>query len=46
MLHVFQKMSKKGFKTPQHDPDLIRNRLATAKSEYEELNAAHEQTPE
>jgi phage-related protein len=30
VLHAFQKKSKKGIATPQHDIDLIKTRLKTA----------------
>lgn len=34
VLHAFQKKSKKGSKTPQHDMDLIHTRLNAAKKHY------------
>lgn len=34
MLHAFQKKSRKGIKTPQHDVDLIRERLKSAAAHY------------
>ena len=34
VLHCFQKKSKTGIKTPQHEIDLIRQRLSTAEDEY------------
>jgi len=34
VLHVFQKKSKKGVKTPQADMDLIRSRLKLAEGHY------------
>lgn len=36
VLHVFQKKSKEGIKTPKQDIDLIRERLKWAKTLYEE----------
>jgi phage-related protein len=36
VLHAFQKKSKKGIATPQHEIDLIRRRLADAEFDYEE----------
>jgi phage-related protein len=36
VLHAFQKKSKRGIKTPQHDIDLIRDRLKAAESHYGE----------
>ena len=33
-LHVFQKKSKKGIKTPQKDLDLIRERLRRAEEDH------------
>ena len=42
VLHVFQKKSKKGIKTPQRDIDLIRARLGLAKTHYEQWSVAHE----
>jgi phage-related protein len=35
VLHAFQKKSKKGIKTPQHDVDLIRARFEIARRDYE-----------
>ncbi len=37
MLHVFQKKSKRGIKTPKPDLDLIRQRLKLAQDWYETL---------
>ncbi len=34
VLHVFQKKSKKGIKTPQKDLDLIKERLTRAEQDY------------
>lgn len=34
VLHCFQKKSKKGIKTPQHEIDLIKQRLRMAEEEY------------
>ena len=34
VLHCFQKKSKKGIKTPQHEIDLIRQRLMTAEDKH------------
>ncbi len=39
-LHVFQKKSKKGTKTPKHEVDLIKQRLRAAKEHYEERHVA------
>ena len=36
VLHAFQKKSKKGRKTPQHDIDLIRQRLRTARDHWQQ----------
>ncbi len=36
VLHVFQKKSKQGIKTPQKDLDLIKNRLKQAQEFYKE----------
>jgi len=36
VLHVFQKKSKQGIKTPQKDIDLIHRRLRMAEEEYRE----------
>lgn len=35
VLHIFQKKSTQGKKTPKQDMELIRNRLKLAKQEYE-----------
>lgn len=37
VLHVFQKKSKSGISTPQHDIDLIKERLKKAAQIHEEL---------
>ena len=37
VLHAFQKKSKKGRKTPRHDLDLIRARLALAERIHREM---------
>lgn len=37
VLHVFQKKSKQGIKTPQTDIDLIKSRLKDAQEIYKEL---------
>lgn len=37
VLHVFQKKSKSGISTPQHDIDLIKERLKKAEQLHEEL---------
>lgn len=34
VLHAFQKKSKRGIKTPQHEIELIRQRLAAAEAHY------------
>src|SRR3954462_4761783 len=36
VLHVFQKKSKSGIKTPKHEVELIEARLARAKRDYEQ----------
>lgn len=36
VLHVFQKKSKQGAKTPKQDVDLISERLRQAKADYEQ----------
>lgn len=36
VLHVFQKKSKHGVKTPQHEIDLIKSRLKRAEEDYKE----------
>jgi phage-related protein len=35
ILHPFQKKSKKGMATPKREMDLVRERLKTAKEDYE-----------
>jgi len=42
VLHIFQKKSKQGMKTPKHDMDLIRRRLAEAAIHYQEYQDALE----
>ncbi len=42
VLHVFQKKSKQGIKTPKHDLNLIRGRLSKAAAHYEEHRHAFE----
>lgn len=37
LLHAFQKKSKQGIKTPQHDMDLIKSRLRDAKAMHEQF---------
>jgi len=37
VLHAFQKKSKHGIKTPQHEIDLIKSRLKRAEDDYREL---------
>src|SRR5690242_10752661 len=44
VLHVFQKKSKKGSKTPKHEVDLIKQRLKAAKDDYEKWHNAGEET--
>jgi phage-related protein len=44
VLHVFQKKSKKGSKTPKPDVDLIKQRLKAAKDDYEKQHNADEET--
>jgi phage-related protein len=34
VLHAFQKKSKRGIKTPKHEIELIRDRLAAAEAHY------------
>lgn len=34
VLHAFQKKSKKGIATPQHEIELIKNRLELAEADY------------
>jgi phage-related protein len=41
VLHAFQKKSKAGRKTPQHDIELIRNRLRRAEAHYRDTYARH-----
>jgi phage-related protein len=36
VLHAFQKKSKKGMATPKREMDLVRERLKTAKEDYEQ----------
>ncbi len=36
VLHVFQKKSKRGIKTPRHEIELIETRLKSAQSDYEQ----------
>ena len=36
VLHAFQKKSRKGIKTPQHEVDVIRERLKSAEAHYKE----------
>lgn len=38
VLHVFQKKSKRGIKTPANIIDLLKKRLRTAEEDYEERN--------
>ncbi|HUB23923.1 MAG TPA: type II toxin-antitoxin system RelE/ParE family toxin [Tepidisphaeraceae bacterium] len=42
VLHVFQKRSTRGIATPRHEMDLIRSRLAAARSHYEEHRHEYE----
>jgi phage-related protein len=44
VLHVFQKKSKKGSKTPKPEVDLIKQRLKAAKDDYEKQHKADEET--
>jgi phage-related protein len=37
VLHAFQKKSKKGRKTPDHDLDLVRRRLRVAEEDHKRL---------
>ncbi len=37
VLHVFQKKSKKGIKTPKQDIDLIKKRLQQAREDYQQM---------
>ena len=43
VLHVFQKKSKKGAKTPHADINLIRKRLNVAEEHYEKWRASQEE---
>lgn len=36
VLHAFQKKSKKGVATPRHELNLVKERLKTAKEDYEQ----------
>src|SRR4051794_29928200 len=46
VLHVFQKKSKRGIKTPKHEIDLIRARLERAETDYEQwLNEVDDEGP-
>ena len=38
VLHAFQKKSKQGIKTPQHEIDLIKARLKRAEEDFKERN--------
>jgi phage-related protein len=42
VLHAFQKKSKSGIATPKKDIDVIHQRLAAAKRDYEERQKEHE----
>jgi len=42
MLHVFQKKSKKGVKTPRHELELVRKRLKIAEELQAEWRATQE----
>ncbi len=42
-LHAFQKKSKKGIKTPQHDVKLIKDRLKRAAEHYAQLQLGKEE---
>jgi phage-related protein len=42
-LHVFQKKSRRGSETPQHEIDLIRNRLRQAEEHYQKWRETNEQ---
>jgi len=46
VLHAFQKKSKSGIATPKKDIDLIHQRLAAAKRDYEERQKNHEDQKE
>lgn len=43
VLHCFQKKSKSGISTPQHEIDLIKRRLKTAEEDYKAWQASKEQ---
>jgi phage-related protein len=45
VLHVFQKKSKKGIKTPTAEMEVIRRRLKAAEEHYEERRAEAERRP-
>ena len=42
VLHVFQKKSTKGISTPQHDINLVKQRLAVAAEHYEQTYGSAE----
>ena len=42
ILHVFQKKSKQGIKTPQQDIELVRKRLKIAEEIYKEMRLKNE----
>jgi phage-related protein len=44
VLHVFQKKSKRGIETPQHDIALIRQRLKMAEQHYRDWRSANDRT--
>ena len=46
VLHAFQKKSKSGIATPKKDIDLIHQRVAAAKRDYEERQKNHEDQKE
>lgn len=41
VLHAFQKKSRKGIATPQHERDLVRRRLADAEQHHTERQNSH-----
>ena len=44
VLHAFQKKSRKGIATPQHEIELIKARLKTAEAHYREHHAKRRKT--
>jgi len=44
VLHAFQKKSRKGIATPQHEIELIKARLKAAEAHYREYHAKRTKT--